>query len=191
VNEIENEKEERNIYYNKLFLESDIIEKDERKLISKWISPYYNLKFELLYKGSRDGFTNEAFISKCYNKGPTLFVAKLVNSRRFGGFAPDSWKDGVIGYDDKAFLFSLDNKIKYGPKKKGNRKTYGQTCSSVLFGPNNDEVNIQDDLPIVNDIVYCRNKAAKFNFVSDDITGGTNIKLEEYEVYLVKNYVNY
>ena len=78
----------------------------------------HNLKFELLYKGSRDGFTNEAFILKCYNKGPTVFVAKLVNSRRFGGFAPDSWKDGVIGYDDKAFLFSLDNKIKYGPKKK-------------------------------------------------------------------------
>ena len=29
----------------------------------------HNLKFELLYKGSRDGFTNEAFILKCYNKG--------------------------------------------------------------------------------------------------------------------------
>ena len=190
-NEIKNEKEERNKYYNNLFLESNIIKKDERKLISKWILPHYNLKFELLYKGSRDGYTNDIFHSKCDNKGPTVFVAKLENNRRFGGFTSDPWKDGVIGMDDKAFLFSLDNKIKYGPKKKGIRTTYSQTGSSVLFGPNIDLDYKQDDLPIVNNIVYCRNKGAKFNFVIDDITGGTKIALKEYEVYLVKNYVNY
>ena len=43
---IENEKKERNKYYNNLFTESKVIKEEERKLISKWILPYYNLKFK-------------------------------------------------------------------------------------------------------------------------------------------------
>ena len=91
IDEIENEKNERNKYYKNLFSESKVIKKEERKLISKWILPYYNLKFELLFSGSRDGFDNKIFHSKCENKGPTVFVAKLENNRRLGGFASKSW----------------------------------------------------------------------------------------------------
>ena len=87
VDSMEEEKEERNKYYINLFQESSIIKKEERDLISNWIFPHYNLKFELLYRGTRDGFINEAFHSKCDDKGPTVFVVKLENNRRLGGFA--------------------------------------------------------------------------------------------------------
>ena len=189
INDREKEKYERNKYYNNLFKESKIINEEERKLISKWVLPYYNLKFELLYSGSRDGFSTNTFHSKCDNKGPTLFVTKLENNRRFGGFASSSWgKDSHEIKDDNAFLFSLDNKIKYGLKKKGIDALYGQENTSVLFGPNYSK---GDDLPIGGDIAYCRTEGLKFNFVKTDLCGEIEQnKMVEFEVYSVKNYIN-
>jgi len=189
IDQIENEKNERNKYYKNLFTESKVIKKEERKLISKWILPHYNLKFELLFSGSRDGFNNKIFHSKCDNKGPTVFVAKLANNRRLGGFASKSWVKGNTAIvDDNAFLFSLDNKIKYGIKKKGRVTLYGQEGSSVLFGPNYDENPIGDDLPVENSRLYCRGIGAKFNFKKEDLCGDFCQIMTEFEVYSVKNY---
>ena len=176
---------------NNLFTESKVIKKEERKLISKWILPHYNLKFELLYSGSRDGFDNKIFHSKCDNKGPTVFVATLENNRRLGGFASKSWVTGNVDIiDDNAFLFSLDNKIKYGLKKKGRASIYGQEGSSVLFGPNWNENVKGDDLPVENRRLCCRADAAKFNFKHTDLCGDCYCQMmKEFEVYSVKNYI--
>lgn len=65
IDDIEDEKNERNKYYNNLFKESNIIQNEERKLISKWVLPHYNLKFELIYSGTRDLF----FILNVIKKG--------------------------------------------------------------------------------------------------------------------------
>jgi hypothetical protein len=189
VDIIEKEKEERNKYYNSLFKESSIIKKEEHDLISKWILPHYNLKFELLYRGSRDGFTNEAFHSRCDNKGPTLFVVKLENNRRIGGFASQSWhnKGGESIVDNNSFLFSLDNKIKYGLKVKNEGSLYGQDSSSVLFGPNG--LKIGDDFLIYGQNVVCRTEGIKYTFIQSDLCGAHVVKDIEYEVYAVKNYI--
>ena len=189
VDIIEEEKEERNKYYNTLFQESSIIKKEERDLISKWILPHINLKFELLYVGSRDGFTNEAFHSRGDNKGPTLFVVKLENNRRIGGFTSQSWhnKGGEAIVDNNAFLFSLDNKIKYGLKVKDTGSIYGQESSSVLFAVNG--LQIGDDFLIYGQNVVCRTEALKFTFVQNDLCGAHVVKDIEYEVYAVKNYI--
>ena len=186
---IEKEKEERNTYYNSLFQKSTIIKKEERDLISKWILPYYNLNFELLYLGSRDGFTNEAFHQRCDNKGPTLFVVKLENNKRIGGFASQSWhnKGGEPIKDNNTFLFSLDNKIKYGLKEKNSGYLYGQDSSSVLFGVNG--LQLGDDFLIYGQNVVCRSEGLKFNFVQSDLCGAHVVKDIEYEVYAVKNYI--
>ena len=188
VDIIEEEKEERNKYYNNLFQESTIIQKEERDLISKWILPGYNLKYELLYIGTRDGFTNEAFHSKCDDKGPTVFVVRLQNGRRIGGFASQSWHNrgapGII--DNEAFLFSLDNKIKYGLKIKNTETLYGQDSSSVLFGVNGLEKG--DDFLIYGQNVVCRSEGIKFSFVQNDLCGTYVVKDVEFEVYAVKNY---
>ncbi len=192
IDYIENEKDERNKYFNTLFSDSKIIQKEERKLISNYILPHYNLKYELLYSATKDGFDTSIFHSKCDYKGPTLFVIKLENNRRFGGFTTQDWDRTSIGkIDEKAFLFSLDKKIKFGQKKKGKSAIYGQDNTSVLFGPNNDEEIKGDDLPIGGNIAYCREEALKFNFVREDICGEKNSnKIVEFEVYSVKNYLN-
>lgn len=43
-------------------------------------------ELELIYVGSKDGFTCNGFKSKCLNKHPTLVAIKTSNGRRFGGF---------------------------------------------------------------------------------------------------------
>ena len=158
-------------------------------LLKKKSLPHYNLKFELLYRGSRDGFTNEAFHSRCDNKGPTLFVVKLENNRRIGGFASQSWhnKGGESIVDNNSFLFSLDNKIKYGLKVKNEGSLYGQDSSSVLFGPNG--LKIGDDFLIYGQNVVCRTEGIKYTFIQSDLCGAHVVKDIEYEVYAVKNYI--
>ena len=92
------------------------------------------------------------------------------------------------------FLFSLDNKIKYGLKKKGVTSIYGQPNNSILFGPSWDgEKNIgEDDLKFEGKIAKFRQTGLKFNFERKDICG-ENCNYEnlstDLEVYAVKNYI--
>jgi hypothetical protein len=185
ITDIEDEKNERNKYYKNLFTDSKIIKEDERKLISKWILPHYNLKFELLYRASRDGFEPMAFHKRCDNKGPTLFVAKLSSNKRLGGFTRESWDLTIVGKkDEKAFLFSLDNKIKYGQVKKGIDAIIGEDNCSINFGPNGGA----DELPFVGKDVYCRG-GVKYTFTQSELCGDFKTELLEMEVYSVKNYL--
>jgi hypothetical protein len=189
---MEEMKTEMNKYYNNLFTQSNIIKLEERKLISLWILPYHNLKFNLLYRASTDGYDTNIFHSKCDNKGPTVFVARLSNNNRIGGFASSSWKSNVGDIkDEKAFLFSLSNKIKYGLKNKYiTNSLYGQENSSVLFGPNSGLDYKQDDFVITGKTAHCREEGAKYNFIMSDICGIKHIEVEEFEVYSVHNYAN-
>ena len=45
-----------------------------------------DVRFDLLFRGTRDGFTSESFISKCVNQGPTVFIVKSEKGKVFGGF---------------------------------------------------------------------------------------------------------
>ena len=50
------------------------------------------LKLNLLYKAKRDGFKASDFHSRCFNKGPTIFVIKSVQRKTFGGYINISWR---------------------------------------------------------------------------------------------------
>jgi hypothetical protein len=74
-------------------------------------------RFELLYRGSRDGMTPAAFHEKCDGKGATLVLVAGQSEGQpvcvFGGYAGKSWERGPekgmprdIDYDD-GFAFVL------------------------------------------------------------------------------------
>lgn len=67
-------------------------------------------RFSVLYQGSRDGFTAEAFHSKCNRKGPTLTLVKSTNGNVFGGYSTVSWgsKD-TFRAAPGSFLLTLRN----------------------------------------------------------------------------------
>ncbi len=62
----------------------------------------------LLYRATRDGFTSEAFHSKCDGKGNTITIIKNNLNYVFGGYASSAWNSsGPWINDPNAFLFSL------------------------------------------------------------------------------------
>ena len=74
----------------KNFEESVILTNEEhRSKFNSWL-PQYD-KWHLLFRASRDGFTTQAFHTKCDNKGPTVTIVKSGNNI-FGGFTENSWK---------------------------------------------------------------------------------------------------
>ena len=72
------------------FQESEIVRgEDHRKLLKRWL-PDQGAEWHLLFRASRDGFTAQAFHSKCDNKGPTVTIVKS-GDNIFGGFTEISW----------------------------------------------------------------------------------------------------
>jgi hypothetical protein len=67
------------------------------KLATEWL-PDTGKRFELLYRGSRDGMTPAAFHEKCDGKGPTLVLVAGQSEGKpvcvFGGYAGKSWERG-------------------------------------------------------------------------------------------------
>lgn len=74
-------------------------------------------KLTLLYRGTRDTFKAPKFHELCDGKGATISIIKSKCGKVFGGYTSTAWSS-VRGYkkDEKAFLFSLTNKIKYRAK---------------------------------------------------------------------------
>ena len=67
-------------------------------------------EFSLLYRGTRDGQTAEAFHSKCDSKGCTLTVIETTCGKVIGGYSNTAWSS-TYGYKgaNKAFLFALSD----------------------------------------------------------------------------------
>lgn len=87
----------------------------EQKLIKEWLG--FPARFELLYRGSRDGFKGQAFHERCDEKGPTITLVKTEYDRICGGYTGISWTNpwnGGYRRDDDAFIFSLTHKTKHG-----------------------------------------------------------------------------
>ncbi len=67
-------------------------------------------KWQLLYKGSRDGFGAEDFHEKCDGIPNTFTLIQSTRGHIFGGFSSKAWQsNGKFKSDNKAYIFSLVN----------------------------------------------------------------------------------
>ncbi|CAB4407593.1 unnamed protein product [Rhizophagus irregularis] len=98
-------------------IDSKIITTQHVLSFSSWIDgfEYKNAKiipydFNLLLRGSRDGMDPQTFHRLCDNKGPTLIVIKIRNSKRIvGGYNPLDWdSNGRSKTSPDGFIFSFD-----------------------------------------------------------------------------------
>eukprot|EP00347_Sterkiella_histriomuscorum_P015508 403356764 len=102
---------------------------DDEDRIKDWIGNNGSLKFELLYRGTRDGFDAVKFHQLCDNKGSTITLIKANTGRVFGGYLHESWKNnGAYQRDSKAFLFSMHHKTKH--------EQFQNQEQAVYFAPN-------------------------------------------------------
>jgi hypothetical protein len=86
----------------------------------------------LLYRATKDGFTGEAFHSKCDDIGTTITIIKKNFNYVFGGYASSAWNS--LGYyinDPNAFLFSLRRAgVSFKDKFTVKQAHYGPTFGS-------------------------------------------------------------
>ena len=94
---------------------------------------------ELLYRGTRDGMSGEAFHNKCNNKGPTISLFKNEKGYIFGGYASIDWTSyGSYKSAPDSFIFTLTNMYNISPTKFPNSDTrfsiYDHSSRGPVFG---------------------------------------------------------
>lgn len=161
----------------------DIIKTSEQyNLICDWIDKNKSFKFQMLYKGTLDGDTNEIFHKKCDNQGPTLSIIESTDGQKFGGYASKSWNINNIRDipDSESFLFNINNKRKYCvSNNKGLMGDY--ICD--FGGENFHELWIRDNY--FTSEGGCDNGKG-YNFTNYELSGGKNtFKIKELEIYKV------
>ena len=108
----------------KVSIDSRIMERDEFDMIYPEIKKRMNKEIKeikKLYQATVDGGESSIFHKKCDGVPNTLVLYKSAGNRRFGGFTSLCWQSKGINFLDKnCFLFSLDKKKIYPPKKDYN-----------------------------------------------------------------------
>jgi hypothetical protein len=132
-------------------LPDSIIIKDARdcRMLHDWLEEDdQDGEFNLLYRGTRDGITNDAFHFRCDNKGCTLTVIKTKYGKVFGGYSNTAWLSaGGFKSANKAFLFALPGGGILSPckmKLMNANDSYAICCASgygpIFGGGSNDMV---------------------------------------------------
>jgi hypothetical protein len=174
--------------YEKLF-GSLILTRKFFNLISYWIdngqevlpNPLENggYKFNLLLRGSRDGFEPQDFHSRCNNKGPTIVIIKLRNSNRMiGGYNPIKWS-GSNKYleSDKSFIFSFYSNT-------------SDSSTTILSRVKDGSRAISDDNSINQGFgdgdLYIFRKSCNLGDYSVKILDSEQFEVDDYEVFQVE-----
>ena len=128
----------------------------------------------------KDGDSLSTFYEKCEKKSPTILFFKTKNGGRFGGYTTNIWpKDGSVSNINN-FVFSLNKKEKYIPKKSGfivGRKKYiqfGRCCIKIVDKCTNND----------NNYISGGDYDVPSNFGLND--GEEKFKISSYEVYQIE-----
>ena len=166
----------RNILLLRSFLPSDLTE--------------MRLKFELLYRGTRDGMTAAAFHRLCDGKNDTICVIKDSNGNVFGGFADKAWStQNSWVKSEKSFLFSLKsslgNEVVKFPVNTGHPYAlYHDASYMCAFGNGDLHIILTPGKSSLNIGTSYQNPSSAYS--RQYCTGGhLNFQLHEIEVYQV------
>lgn len=146
----------------------------------KEISPNKNIRFNLLYRATKDGDQISTFHSKCDNKIQVLVLYHTMKGVKFGGYtdigfdSSRNWKQ-----DLKSFIFSIDKKKIYNAV--GGKKQIGcYNNNGPSFGFNNVAIYLFDNVSILS-----QNNQHRTN---DAITSFS--ELQNYEINNGEQYFN-
>ena len=102
------------VFAFKLFFDTSILTPEECEELHQMIDTHRrraSSQWELLYRGSRDGYKMEDCHPKCYSKQNVLLIIQSAKGNVFGGFTQRGWglNARLNGYrkDMKAFLFLI------------------------------------------------------------------------------------
>jgi len=153
-------------------------------------------KYELLYRGTKDGSKSEIFHNKCDNKGPTLCLYENERGNIFGGYASVSWKnEGNSILAPESFIFTLTNNCQIPPAKFNPKINKNNLYHRADLGP-----TFYNDICIYNEYLVKSPKDSAYSSFPeyyDDTTGKGKViftgndnddnyfKIKEIEVFQV------
>jgi hypothetical protein len=160
--------------------------------------------FNLLWRGSRDGFGAGEFHRHCDGRANTLTLIVDTNGNIFGGFTPVEWEshkwNGKKGKDRntrkcddslRSFLFTLRNPHGVPPRKlalRAEMKQYAIRCNSAYCAGFGDGKFFSDDCNANKDSDTCIGARWKNSVYANDIafgdflTGAEEFTVKEIEV---------
>ncbi|GBB93219.1 hypothetical protein RclHR1_21300002 [Rhizophagus clarus] len=173
-----------------------IITNQHAELILKWIDKLeitdeldYPYEFELIFHGSRDGFSSRKFHEICDNKFHTITIIKVKDSNEIlGGYNPVIWKsDESFGFTKDSFIFSfkdkngIDNYI-LSRVIEGEYAIY----NSIDFGPYFGF----KDLYLCGEDFYDKSSCDSSDYEKPIRETNDKFSVEEYEIFqIMKNYI--
>ncbi|RIA92258.1 hypothetical protein C1645_820944 [Glomus cerebriforme] len=139
--------------------------------------------FNLILRGSNDGFSSADFHAKCNNKGATIIIAKIKKTNRLiGGYNPLDWSGSCEKSTPDSFIFSFEdyNDVSTGEIGRVITKSHAIRCFND-FGPIFGSYNRGS-----NDIMV--SKDGKWSSVPNsypDLNIPRNFEIDDYEVIQV------
>lgn len=163
-----------------------ILTKKQQLQLQHWLKPLSQIKFELLFRATRDGERAADFIRMCNGKSPTLTIIKTTEGNIFGGYTEVKWEKTFTDefrYDPNAFIFSFYNNMKISPNNPNEAVKMGFN-DGPKFGAGCDiyipDKCITGRTGYTHTITY----QTKTNY---EINGGNyTFQVEDYEVFLIK-----
>ena len=159
---------------------------EEAELISSWITQNKKIKYQLLYRATRDGDKEEDFHRLCDNKAPTMILGKTPGGYIFGGFTKAKWTTSVDSLylpDSDAFVFSLNQKKKFNAQDK-NRAINIVKNYITIFGNGSNSIQIENNILISKRHWSNPNGSYGSNL---NLTENKYFSLVEFEVFFVDN----
>jgi hypothetical protein len=102
----------------------------------QWTNTTSIKQWTLLYRASRDGWSNAKFHSLCDGRGKTVVLARRNSGEVFGGYATMPWRMSGTSYANGSFIFSLTDGKGRAPIRADqyNYQEYA-LCYDSSFGP--------------------------------------------------------
>ncbi len=146
--------------------------------------------WDLIYRGTRDGFEAESFHSKCDDKSNTLVIIKSINGNVFGGYTEQSWSgENFYREDPNAFIFSFKENQKLKMKCQIPKEAiFCRDDYGPIFGHDNITIEGQSNQnekswSDLGDTYKHPNYAYKSNEAQSFLAGSYKFKVSEIEVY--------
>ena len=169
-----------------------ILKKEDKKVLTGWISPNKKIKYVLKYNARRDGCDTNIFHEKCDNMGRSLIICKTSSGATIGAYmTANIEKKKGFQSDPNAFLFNLTNKIiKKNLKQKYEKAIYNYDDNSnfIKFGE-------CDCFRLAGNCLYNKNSYAdicrcgtNFDCQNKNILNGGNgeqFNVDNFEVYQI------
>lgn len=120
------------------------------------------IKYNLIYRGTRDGDSFSNFHSKVDNKNCHLSIIETIKGLKFGVFIEKPLGTGSYINDDKCFIFSLNLKKIYNTKKGANNIN---DFSNYIINLNNQPICIVKNYLSNNRSYTCTKGGADASFI--------------------------